>query len=219
MSRGHNSKDIAKLAISGVEKAAAEFSRMSDGLWLNSAPEYFVTTHVAQALHSKLEKKTILLEYSVNEALKESGSTKPGKSKKELRRNGRFDILLTRRNYDPWCALEVKSPVWTSTKCIQDMKRLRETLEHRKHNSTLRCGAMVFYSDWAKPQKKHQTVEDAVEAFDERFEVNLLKFFPKTSGFTYTLEKGKIRKGKSGDAWRAYCLFVEMRKTRATTNA
>ena len=89
---------------------------------MNYAPEYFVTVHISQALHAGLEHKTIFLESSVNEVITDSGSTKKGRQKKDLRSNGRFDIYLTRKNQTPWCPIEVKSPVWTWTKCIQDMK-------------------------------------------------------------------------------------------------
>ena len=93
---------------------------------------------------------------------------------------------------------------------------MRDAIEHRRHNSTLRCGAIAFYTDWAAPKRKNSTIASVIESFENKFEENAKNYFPKVSGYSFKLERGKINHGKSGDAWRAYCLFVEISKPRTT---
>jgi len=215
MSRGHRSSDIPALALKGVENAFKEFEGMTQGEWLNAAPEYMVTTHVARSLDKGLDNSSVFLEYSVDETLKEAGSTKRGKPRSGLRRNGRFDILLTRKNLDPWCVVEVKSPVWTPGTIEKDLLRIQDALDHRKHDSTLRCGASVFYTDAAPPKsKKHEHASAAIAAFSERIEEFARRVFSKDSGYSVRLESGKIHTRKEGDAWQAFCLFVEVARSR-----
>lgn len=215
MSRGHKSQDVAEFVVKGIENAFHSFHKMSHGEWLNAAPEHFVAGEITRTLQSSLRLKGIFPEYSVDEALKEAGSTRRGKPRAGLRRAGRYDILLTRQNFDPWCVIEVKSPVWNAPQIKSDLKRIKDTLIHRKNGSTLRCGISAFYCDAAKPKRNaEKTAQDVLVGLAKRAASIAKSLCKPSEGFSVRLVHGKPHAGKQSDAWMACCIFVEIKKSR-----
>ena len=69
MSRGLRTQDLPKWIKKGIDSAFREWLNMS-GEWLNTAPEYFVTVHIAQQLKRNVDtnQRTIFMR-SKEEAL------------------------------------------------------------------------------------------------------------------------------------------------------
>ncbi len=217
MSRGERSDKIPRLVLAGIEQAFKTYNKWTLGdSWLWEAPEYLITVEVAKQLFDKLTYRYINLEFSVKDALEDAGAIRRGRPKKALRRNGRFDILLSHSSGNPWCAIEIKSRIWSpKTHLSADIVRLRDTVLRRHRGSTLRCAALGFYSERAKPQRKHNSAKDSLDSLADSTD-KLARQLLKGSNLTCKIHK-KFKSGDHDDGRQAYCLFIEARKPNAAS--
>lgn len=152
--------DLVNALISGGEKAFRNFYRLSNGAWLDHAPEYFLTTHAAGAFHGS-EKTSAWLEASVFETRAEAAAINRGRPHAEERRNGRYDIVLYWANGTPRAAIEVKSPLWyaDSSRLKPDFSRLCKTLGAAA-DSTFQFCVFLYYASVAEPERTHSSARE-----------------------------------------------------------
>lgn len=211
MSRGDGANKLPKLVLAGIDQAFKEYQRLTGGEWLYAAPEYLTTVEVAKKVHSGLDHVRVDLERNVKKALDGARAKRKGRAPGKLRSNGRFDILLYRKNESPWCAIEIKTGVWTAKALKSDIERLEKVLGYRGSGATLRCGAIGFYAD-RKDGKKlsaEQSLEklwlNVKELADQCLSGKSLKF---------KLHRSKFRSGDENDGRQAFCLLIEATKPR-----
>lgn len=144
MSRATRKDDAAKSIIKGIEDAQTEYVKWSGGDWIWDAPEYLITTCIAKRL---ARSNYVTLESNVTRMLREAGAVHCGAPSKKLRKNGRFDIVLWRKNGAPRAAIEVKNRVWRFRQIEGDIERLIELVAKKQiTSSTFQFGAVAFYT-------------------------------------------------------------------------
>jgi hypothetical protein len=144
------------MLLAGGQTAFETFHRVSGGCWLDGAPEYYLTSHIASAVDASFDGR-VWLEASVKETRQLAGERRGCPSDKE-RRNGRFDIVCywPGEEWQPRALIEVKSPLHAadSLKVVPDIERLCRTLT-AKPDSPIEFGAFIYYASVNEPKRKH----------------------------------------------------------------
>lgn len=162
--------DLVKGMISGGEEAVTAFSHLSGGEWFDEAPEYFLTSAVAQSA-GRYESTNALLEVNVDSTRREAGASRRGRAASHERRNGRFDVVVYWANGTPRAAVEVKSPIGSASENLiaPDIDRLSSSLAVSKESS-LQFGVFLFYASVSQPQRKHESSEHRLQELLDRIE-------------------------------------------------
>lgn len=166
MSKGLRAKELPQLIQDGIKSAFDEWKDMS-GDWLNSAPEYLVSVHIAQKIRAGIEpgKRTIFLEPSVSETLTRAGAVQPGPNAAKLRASGRYDIVVGQGNFRPRAVIEVKSPMIhpMHKSMINDLNRLCRTLLQKKKSTQIHSALMAIYVPSRTPNKIDISARDRLQ--------------------------------------------------------
>lgn len=152
--------EIANTCIEAISDSQKIYAKMSGGEWLLHAPEYFLTTMIALGINAKVRKTNITLENSTFEALEEAEATDPKKLvkkqlHKDIRANGRVDILIWNTRGWPIGAIEVKNNCWENDKIKSDLKRINRILKLNYKNSSLKFGIFTYYYSLFKGSNKN----------------------------------------------------------------
>ena len=134
--------DIANKTLAGISKAQKEYEDWTGGYWLWEAPEYMVTTYIARQISTIDRTFYLTLENKVRDGLKDAGGGK-GRPRKDLRFNGKFDILLWWANGTPRAIIEVKNQVTGFSKIKDDVSRISAALTNQ---NTIRCGFIAYFT-------------------------------------------------------------------------
>ncbi len=137
---------IVKKILQGIIQAQKDYSEWTDGDWLWTAPEYLLTTCIAQKIMKLDGSKYLTLENNAKSAIEEAGAKGKGKLNARIRSNGRFDILLWWGSYNPRAVIEVKNQITSSIALKNDLLRIREVLRRKQNVSTFQFGAMAYYT-------------------------------------------------------------------------
>jgi len=156
MSRGIKPEKIVASIKCGIQTAYKKYDDMA-GFTLDIAPEYFVVCEVASAI-SRRNGCQVTIEHSVkNIILKHAKATKPGRPKAISRFNGRFDLVVWRKDdITPHGLVEIKHPIYNSNRnqLQNDIKRICEALSRNKDSNALKFGILAFYSSMNSLNKK-----------------------------------------------------------------
>ena len=134
---------IIKNALEGVAKAQRDYEYWS-GYWLLDAPEYFMTTCIAQEISTRRPfNYSLTLEHIVREAIDVAGGMGRGRPRNDLRSAGKFDILLSEKDGIPRTIIEVKRDMKRFQTIEQDVARICSVLDH---NTSIQNGLVVYYS-------------------------------------------------------------------------
>lgn len=127
-------RSAMKIAEAATRHAFQAYWDMSDGYWLSSAPEYYLTVKVAEALHAGGLGPISLEEGRT--ALMTGCGIKDGRVRrdKELRDGGRCDIVLWAAGDDgseerPRAAIEVKTAVYSFGQIRNDLRFMFKMME------------------------------------------------------------------------------------------
>ena len=165
MSNGLRTRDLPKWITKGIESAFHEWQNIS-GEWLNSAPEYLVSVHIAQQIKKNVavSKRTIFLEPSVSKTLTKAGGIQRGPNATKLRSSGRYDIAIGHKDMRPRSVIEVKSPVWNPMQrsMVTDLNRLCKTLLQNKDGTQIHSALMAIYVSSQVPKRIDNTAKDWV---------------------------------------------------------
>ncbi len=159
------SVEIIKNAIlDGIKEAWEDYYKASNGEWLWNAPEYFITVKIRDAILKKCTQDTskkifITLEDNVKYILTESNSKGRGKIPNDIRKDGRFDIVLWWASSYPRCIIEVKNR-YNKKQIYSDLERICKTLNksQKSEDSSLQFGVFAFYTDSYSEQGKSSDI-------------------------------------------------------------
>lgn len=157
-------QDIVDAVQEGILEASALWSRMT-GEWLWVAPEHFVSNLVAQRIYKVLSDRTggwVALEWQVRRTL-EDALTKPlrGRPHGRLRKNGRSDIVVFRKDGLPRGAVEIKHRYNSFASTLEsDIERLIQVVRTRGDGSTVPLGIMGLYLEVGDPERRYGDARD-----------------------------------------------------------
>lgn len=194
--------DIAENTLGGISKAQIDYETLSGGYWLWKAPEYLVTTYIARHI-STINYRTfyLTLENNVTSGIKDAGGWGKGRLRKDLRPDGKFDMLLWWANDKPRAVIEVKNQVTGFSHIKADISRICATLS--RHN-TIRCGFIAYYTSFSKGKRKSARDRVITRVDGVASKVNELAKQEKKKFKRYP---GKVV-GDDNDAWSAEVLKI-----------
>ncbi len=168
-------KALVSAAMSGVRKAFKAYKKMS-GRRFGQAPEYYVTTKIAEALAAEAKNYRVDLESSIWRGLKEAKSRTAGKKHRALSPTARADIAVRWIGGRPRAFFEVKHPVQRVTDgLMDDVRRMRSALSRSGDGSRLQFGCAVFYAHLPDRLKKNVDRKKWVKDFKAQLKDAVLK--------------------------------------------
>ena len=192
--------DVANKTLAGISKAQKEYEDWTGGCWLWEAPEYVVTTYIAKQISTIDRPFYLTLENKVRDGLKDAGGGK-GRPRKDLRFNGKFDILLWWANGTPRAIMEVKNQVPGFSKIKDDVSRISAAL---KRQNTIRCGFIAYYTSLTDGERK--PAKNRVETRVDRVEADV-KVFTNKNALRLKRYSRKVVKDEDS-AWTAEVLKI-----------
>ena len=195
-------ENIAKACVSGIKSAQKQYENMS-GDWVYWAPEYFITSCIAQKLHQQKGNKYITIENSAYEALNEAGAIGRGRLHRDIRSNGRFDIILWWAKGDPRAVIEIKNRVFNRTQYEPDLKRIMGVLSRKSLKSSIQFGIFAFYM--AANQSKKKSAMNIMQQRLLTIEANVSEILGRD--FKYKVFFKSDHDNES--AWYAVSLLIE----------
>lgn len=209
--------EYAKKTSTGMYKAQKAYEEWSGGLWARNAPEYLLTTFIAQEI-SKIKGKPFYLtmEQHVGKALAEAGTRKDAVKKAGKQK---FDILVWWGGDKPRGIIEVKKQVTSfgggaagDGGIRKDIERIIRSL---KATDSLQFGFVAYYTSCKFGERPRKTAEKRIKDRVEKISVEA-KEFVKKKNMKFRRIPGKIRKyrddtvrdGPNDHAWVAEVLMI-----------
>jgi hypothetical protein len=199
-----------KAILKGFSEAHENYIKWSGGLWLWEAPEYLITSTVAKTISEINALKYITLESDVKSTLTFAGAKGRGRIHKDIRDNGRVDIVLWSVNEEepddskPRAIIEIKNKFSSNEQYIKDVKRLTEFLKRKKEFSSLEFAAFAFYYSDDNGQRK--TASDKINDKIQRTYDHCLEIVGES--FSISKRITPIKSVENG-AWAAACFLIE----------
>ena len=137
---------VVDKTLEGIVQAQRDYSKWTDGDWLWNAPEYMLSTYIAQKISEIDGAKYLTLENSTKSAIEDAGARGKGKLHSKMRANGRFDVLLWWGSYDPRAVIEVKNQIGNVDAIRDDLLRIREVLKRKRDDSSFQFGIVAYYT-------------------------------------------------------------------------
>lgn len=199
--------EIQKAVLRGIVKAHKSYSNLSGGNWLDVAPEYYVTSKIADSIGALEGSKYIYLERNVYDVMEESGAISAGRYKEKARVDGRADIVMSWGSSDtPRAIVEVKSPVYGFSQIENDLHRITHLLEINNDNSSLQFGIMAFYL--TNRDGKSRTAKESIENRLNNIAASIKGKFHKDS-FSFKFKPIATKVYKEDDcAWSPNCIVI-----------
>lgn len=218
-------KEYAERAMNGIYKAQRAYERWSGGYWAWQAPEYLLTTYIAQEL-SRIKNKPFYLtmEQHVGQALDEAGANEDivagaGKQK--------FDIMIWWGSdpFPPRGIIEVKKQVSnfaadaTGQGGIEkDIDRIITSLNE---TDSLQFGILAYYTSCKYGERPPMTAKKRIQARVDRIASNARIFvrernaeleistrFKRARGRIRIMKDHTIEVGPNDHAWVAEVLRI-----------
>lgn len=206
MSKQISMDQIIEATLSGIKKSQQQYEKWSGGFWLWNAPEYFVTTNVANEISKINGPKFITLENGSTAMIKEAGARGRGRLSKDIREKGKVDILLWWGNDRPRAIIEIKNYIYSATQYERDIKRIKALLKLNSSQSSLQF-ALFAYCDSAdngKQKSAQQKIEDKMS----RIKSNVEKFLGNDF---YVSETSTNIQAIEESAWCATCILIKQK--------
>ena len=208
--------EYAEKTSMGMHKAQKAYEKWSGGLWAWSAPEYLLTTYIAQEI-SKINKPFYLtLEQHVGEALEAAGA-----SEDDVKSAGRqkFDIMVWWGGDAPRGIIEVKKRVIsfgggkTGYGGIKrDVERIIESL---KATSRLQFGLIAYYTSCKYGVRPSKTAEERIRDRAQKISSEARTFvqertmqFKRIDGKIIKFKDETVKDGPNDHAWVAEVLMI-----------
>ncbi len=140
-----------------------DWSGWDDNYWLFDAPEYLMTTYIAQGIAAHRDYSFfITLEHGTRHAMSEAGGMRRGQPRKDLRIGGRMDLVLWWANGLPRTVVEVKNHISRFGRIRDDVARMCSVLDQ---NNSIRRGLAVFYTSDSRDglESRVRKISDAAE--------------------------------------------------------
>lgn len=219
MTRATNHVVSATKIMKGISNANRSYEKLTNGDWLDYAPEYFVTVEIARVLGA--DSTPISLEVSTRQTIRDGTGKGRGKHFKVLDGLKRFDIVCYEKSGEqlPRAIVEVKHPYYGDlgmlekdiarvatalTKAASNRARAKKTEAGRKRAS-LRHGFLAFYAYTATPERRDDGSADArLKRWIGEIEKRIVRSYPGVRAKGY---KKPIRK-EGND--HAYAVVIAM---------
>ena len=147
MSRAISRENIIEACLDGVEKSSDIYRKWSGGEWLWNAPEYLITIKIAEKIANIKGKKLITLEDNIDYILDVADAKGADSLSKDIRGDGRSDIIVWWADRTPRAIIEVKNSVYGLDKIVEDIRRVQSILNQKKKDSRMQFGIVTFYID------------------------------------------------------------------------
>lgn len=196
-------KNLSKCVFHSIRDAHKDYKDLSNGDWLWTGAEYFLTVSIAKSLKRTLAKTGagVAIEKSLSD---EIFSWKRGRPSDWGRFGGRVDCVAYDSNDTPLAVVEVKSEVHHTT-CEADMDRLISLLLRSKKKYP---AIFAYYASESGPR---------CEDWLERRAKNLVKLAEFCIGFQKMPKDIRIKQNAEyrvyrddGDAYLAFSLTFEV---------
>lgn len=184
--------------------AHEQYENMTGGWWLWTAPEYFITSCIAQTLNALEGPGFITLEHGASHALESAGGKGRGRLPRDFRENGKVDILLWWGRDEPRAVIEVKNQVSTQNAYEADINRIKAFLNRNTGNSSLQFGILSFYQSASDGARKSadEKIKDRITSIRHHC-LNLLG-----EAFSLEIFKTEVMNDLEKDAWQAVCFLI-----------
>ena len=205
MSKQISRQAIVDAVLDGIEEAQKDYERWSAGEWVSNAAEYILSTYIAQSIMAIEGPIYITIEAKPRQVLKDANATTKGRLSRDLRPDGRIDLLLWWGTKNaPRAAIEVKNNVFDySSQCKPDIKRIKSILLRESKKSSLKFGVFAFYS-W-DDNGDRMSAKEKLESRFERLE-NLIR---RELGTSFRTEfYNRINDDHEESAWAAACFLL-----------
>ncbi len=160
---------IVDKALEGIVQAQKDYARWTDGDWLWNAPEYMLSTYIAQKISKIDGAKYLTLENSAKSAIEDAGARGKGRLHSKMRANGRFDVLLWWGSYDPRAVIEVKNQIGNVDAIRDDLLRIKEVLKRKRDDSSFQFGIVAYYTS-TTDNREFSAKERITKRIDNIFE-------------------------------------------------
>lgn len=156
---------IVSNTLAGIAKAHKDYERWTGGYWLWDAPEYLITTYIARQLTTyRGHAYYVTLENSVRDAINDAGGFRRGRPRRDLRLQGRCDILLWWAKDTPRAIIEVKKQISDFKHISDDVARICSNLDN---NNDIHTGLMAYYtSHRSKPDTAAKVISERQERIE-----------------------------------------------------
>jgi len=187
--------EILDKCINGIKKSFKEYLKWSDDEWLWNAPEYLITVNIAKELSAIEGAKFITLEDNIKKTLKTANAKIKGKLSKNIRPDGRSDIVLWWGKGTPRGIIEVKNAIYRKDNLEDDLNRIYGLL---KKSSDIEFGITTFYIDRNyKNGNATKTLETRINnEFIEKIKIEVL-----SQNFKYKPRYKKILSDENNSAF------------------
>ena len=200
-------RELICAALEGIQMAERKFSKQTGhALLFARAPEYLLTTNIAEKLHKAAPNHMTWLEFQLSQArmAARGHDVEPFDRRK---RGGRCDILMCwALSKEPRVAIEVKRDVMTLSTLKFDTNRIIGLLNGGVEGNTLQFGAVVF-STMADCVHGKKIIRERTARFRER-----LYDWKRDQGhdnMNLYIVCGGIKKRRAGDFWAPMALVAE----------
>lgn len=168
MSQCVSMDEVVNCTVKAIANAHHEYFEWSDGEWLWNAPEYLLTVKIAECIANLEKTKFVTLEDNVDYVLGHANAKGSGRIHPDIRKDGRFDIVLWWAGGTPRAVIEVKNGVLIFKKIEDDVKRIKEVLKRKPKNSKFQFGVIAFYiSQQYKKSAKEQLQKQINNIFEQ----------------------------------------------------
>lgn len=225
MPRGPNSLDSATAIMKGIANASKLYEKLTNGEWLDYAPEYFVTVEIARILGEG--NTPISLEVSTRQTIRDGAAKGKGKYHKVLDGLKRFDIVCYEKTGEqlPQAIVEVKHPFYgVLGQLDKDIKRISTALtnaakkraaakktEASSKRASLRHGFLAFYAYTETPKRKDESADIRVSRWIKAIEKRIGKHGVVAKG-----HKKRIRNESDGHAYAVVITITAPSRRLAT---
>lgn len=209
MPRQISINEIIEAILTGYTTAQVMHEQMSGGWWLWKAPEYFITTSVAQSIFNLDSSKFITLEHGSTSALEDAGAKGRGRLPNDVREKGKVDLLLWWANETPRAIIEIKNQIYSKEQYDKDIKRIRSFLQRNSHKSSLQFGVFAFYESASSGLRK--TAEEKIVGRTNRIFENTKSMLG--ADFKASLYTTNIHNELEENAWLAACILIKQKNT------
>lgn len=194
---------IVGATISGIIESQKEYEEWTGGYWLWEGPEYLITINVARSITDLEGAKYITLENGASRAIEDAGAKGKGRLHRNIRPNGRVDILLWWADGTPRAIIEIKNQISSKDQYEKDINRIKECLKRNNHKSTLQFGLFCFYESAQNGQRKtaQQKIKDRLRRVKNNAQTLI------GTDFNLTLKKSNIY-NIDDSAWCGACLLI-----------
>lgn len=217
MPRAVSKDEYARMALKGMYRAQRAYEKWSGGYWAWKAPEYLLTTYIAQEI-SKIKDRPFYLtmEQHVGEALAEAGARRAAVEKAGKQK---FDIFVWYGSDRPRGIIEVKKQVnsfsggSTGQRGIKkDVSRIIKSL---KATDSLQFGLIAYYTSCKFSERPPKTAEEFIVHRVNGICSEARKFvqgksmkFKRIAGKVNKFKDDTVIHGPNDHAWVAEILMI-----------